>query len=106
MVDGGAVRVIGGSPPPHASSLGDAMKGQSLADLKETYRINGFCLVCSKGFQYPYGRHHVEGQMQSGTCSKKCEGEYRAPVLGQQDEPVEGGHAHLLPDSPRLGVRD
>jgi polynucleotide 5'-kinase involved in rRNA processing len=47
--------------------------GRPLAEVKEEYRINGFCLVCGKGFQYPYGRHHVAGQMQSGTCSKACE---------------------------------
>lgn len=47
--------------------------GKPLAEAKEEYRINGFCCVCGKGFQYPYGRHHVDGQLQSGTCSKDCE---------------------------------
>ena len=41
--------------------------------MREKYTINGFCLVCGKGFQYPYGRWHVEGQLQSGSCSKACE---------------------------------
>lgn len=48
-------------------------KGVSLAEVKEKYTLNGFCLVCGKGFQYPYGRHHREGELQSGTCSKVCE---------------------------------
>ncbi len=47
--------------------------GKSLAELQEKYTINGHCIVCGKGFQYPYGRHHVDGQLQSGTCSLACE---------------------------------
>lgn len=47
--------------------------GKPLAELQEKYTINGHCIVCGKGFQYPYGRHHVDGQLQSGTCTLACE---------------------------------
>ena len=63
--------------------------GKPLAEMQEKYTINGFCCVCGKGFQYPYGRHHVDGQLQSGTCSKACEEKYSAPVPCQQDEPAQ-----------------
>lgn len=51
------------------------MKGQKLHEVQEKYTINGFCLVCGEGFQFPYGRWHVEGKLQSGTCCGRCERE-------------------------------
>lgn len=60
--------------PPPVLYLGDVMKGgKPLAELQEKYTINGHCIVCGAGFQFPYGRWHVEGELQSGTCSKSCE---------------------------------
>lgn len=61
--------------------------GKPLAELQEKYTINGHCCVCGTGFQYPYGRHHVEGQMQSGTCSLKCE-RIKEPPHAVLDLPV------------------
>lgn len=50
--------------------------GRPLSELKEEYKINGFCVVCDKGFQYPYGRHFIKGATHEGTCSKVCEAKY------------------------------
>ena len=47
--------------------------GKPLAEVQEKYTINGFCCVCGKGFQYPYGRWHEEGKAQAGTCCLACE---------------------------------
>lgn len=65
--------------------------GIALADAKEEYKINGFCLVCGKGFQYPYGRHRVNGEVQAGTCSKLCERKYDATVSCRNDGQTQGG---------------
>jgi hypothetical protein len=57
-------------------------KAVKLAEMQEKYTINSFCLVCNKGMQYPYGRHHKEGDPQSGTCSKTCETTYEGESHG------------------------
>lgn len=49
------------------------MKGQKLHELQEKYTINGHCLICGKGFQWPFGRWDIPGELQSGTCSRVCE---------------------------------
>ena len=79
--------------------------GKSLAEAKEEYRINGFCIVCSKGFQYPYGRWHREGQLQSGTCSLNCERKHRDSVLAEQSRRAADFDARVLSDSVCLEVR-
>jgi hypothetical protein len=55
--------------------------GKSLAEAKEEYKINGFCLVCQKGFMYPYGRHYKEGKAHEGTCSLVCEALFQKEKL-------------------------
>lgn len=68
------------------------MKARKLHELQEEYKINDFCLVCSKGFQYPYGRWYTDSsRLQSGTCSKVCEkeikrGPYQATLLRDAEE--------------------
>ncbi len=50
--------------------------------------INGHCIVCGAGFQFPYGRHDVPGQNRrfSGTCSKACEDRLDELALARRNE--------------------
>lgn len=73
------------------------MKGQKLHELQEKYTINGHCLICGKGFQFPYGRWHREGVLQSGTCSKACETQQEASYAALSQEQARKPRADVSP---------
>lgn len=95
----GAPRTCAPVPlPTRTVGKGKGMKGRKLHELQEEYRVNDFCLICSKGFQYPYGRWYTDSsRLQSGTCSMACEKEKRNATLLRDAAEESTSSEHELP---------